>query len=83
MLGLMLFLSPINRITTQGKLCEAGTGLLNKELIDSDKCYMLDCGSEIFVWMGKSTTMTERRTSTSATEVTYSLEALPASSIYT
>uniref|UniRef100_A0A5B7BTK7 Putative villin-1 isoform X1 n=1 Tax=Davidia involucrata TaxID=16924 RepID=A0A5B7BTK7_DAVIN len=55
-------------ITTQGKLCESGTGTLNKELLSSNKCYMLDCDTEIFVWMGRSTSVTERKTSISVVE---------------
>lgn len=38
-------------------------------MLETDKCYMLDCDSEIFVWMGKHTSVTERKTSISATEV--------------
>ncbi|KAM1697997.1 hypothetical protein ACFX14_029174 [Malus domestica] len=55
-------------ISTQGKLCPCRTDSLNKEMLETDKCYMLDCDSEIFVWMGKHTSVTERKTSISATE---------------
>nr|XP_027110980.1 villin-1-like isoform X2 [Coffea arabica] len=55
-------------ITTQGKMCENAPGMLVKEMLSSDKCYMLDCEAEIFVWMGRSTSMTERKASISATE---------------
>jgi hypothetical protein len=30
---------------------------------------MLDCGAEIFVWMGRNTSITERKKSISVTEV--------------
>ena len=63
----VLFL--INRITTQGKLCQTGTDSLNKKMLETDKCYMLDCGAEIFVWMGRQTSISERKISISATEV--------------
>ncbi|XP_031384879.1 villin-1 isoform X2 [Punica granatum] len=56
------------RITLQGQLCELGAGPLTREMLEADKCYMLDCDSEIFVWMGRSSLITERRTSISATE---------------
>ncbi|KAK4606121.1 hypothetical protein RGQ29_000401 [Quercus rubra] len=56
-------------ITTQGKLCQTGTDSLNKKILETDKCYMLDCGAEIFVWMGRQTLISERKTSISATEV--------------
>lgn len=38
-------------------------------MLSSDKCYMLDCETPMFVWLGKTTLMTERRTSISAVEV--------------
>lgn len=56
------------RIMTRGKLFEVAKELLNRELLDKDKCYMLDCHTEIFVWMGRCTSMTERKSSISATE---------------
>ncbi|CAN0892899.1 VLN1, partial [Linum grandiflorum] len=56
-------------ITTQGKLRQIESSSLNKQLLESNKCYMVDCGAEIFVWMGKTTLITERKTSISAIEV--------------
>ncbi|KAK6927086.1 Villin headpiece [Dillenia turbinata] len=56
------------KITIKGQLCETGTDTLNKEMLDTDKCYMLDTDSEIFVWMGKNTSISERKTSISAAE---------------
>ncbi|KAK8468599.1 hypothetical protein PHAVU_006G064200 [Phaseolus vulgaris] len=55
-------------INLQGKLCETGTNALSKEMLETDKCYMLDCDSEIFVWMGRQTLLTERRTAIRAIE---------------
>jgi len=43
-------------------------GVLTRELLDSTKCYLLDCGSEIFVWMGRETTLEERKRAGSAAE---------------
>ncbi|XP_010256568.1 PREDICTED: villin-1 isoform X2 [Nelumbo nucifera] len=57
-------------ISFQGKLCQVGTDSLKKEMLNSDKCYMLDCDTEIFVWMGRSTSVTERKTSVSTIEGT-------------
>ncbi|XP_049933743.1 villin-1 isoform X2 [Nymphaea colorata] len=45
------------------KLCLIGDNLLKKDLLCSDKCYMLDCDGEIFLWMGKNTSLTERKES--------------------
>ncbi|KAK9280649.1 hypothetical protein L1049_014345 [Liquidambar formosana] len=55
-------------INSQGKLCQSGTDSLNKEMLNTNKCYMLDCDTEIFVWMGRNTSITERKTSITATE---------------
>ncbi|XP_028103644.1 villin-1 [Camellia sinensis] len=55
-------------INTQGKLCQSGSDNLNKEMLDSNKCYMLDCDAELFAWMGRNTSITERKTSISAVE---------------
>lgn len=59
----------LNRITLQGKLSPCGSGSFTRELLEADKCYMLDCDSEIFVWLGRLTSVTERKTSISAAEV--------------
>ncbi|KAK1589367.1 hypothetical protein Q3G72_033273 [Acer saccharum] len=55
-------------ITLQGKLSQMGSNSLDKDMLEKDKCYMLDCGNEVFVWMGRNTSLTERRTSISASE---------------
>ncbi|CAJ1975880.1 unnamed protein product [Sphenostylis stenocarpa] len=34
---------------------------LKRELLDTNKCYILDCGFEVFVWMGRNTTLDERK----------------------
>ncbi|XVF05346.1 hypothetical protein REPUB_Repub05bG0164200 [Reevesia pubescens] len=55
-------------INLQGKLSQIGSNSLDKDMLEKDKCYMLDCGAEIFVWMGRNTSITERKTSISAAE---------------
>lgn len=42
-------------------------------MLNSGKCYMLDCEAELFVWMGRGTSITERKTSISAAEVRFSI----------
>lgn len=59
----------INRINLQGKLSQIGSDSLDKDMLEKNKCYMLDCGAEVFVWMGRNTLITERKTSISAVEV--------------
>ncbi|KAA3489670.1 villin-1 [Gossypium australe] len=55
-------------ISLQGKLSQIGSDSLEKDMLEKNKCYMLDCGTEVFVWMGRNTLITERKTSISAAE---------------
>ncbi|XP_076954300.1 villin-4-like [Bidens hawaiensis] len=41
---------------------------LTKNLLDTNKCYLLDCGAEIYVWMGRNTSLDERKTASGAAE---------------
>ncbi|PWA54109.1 villin 4 [Artemisia annua] len=41
---------------------------LTKELLDTNKCYLLDCVGEIYVWMGRSTSLDERKAASGAAE---------------
>jgi hypothetical protein len=67
----------INRITTQGKLCQTGTDSLDKKMLETDKCFLLDCGGEVFVWMGRQSSISERKISIFASEVRISSPSLP------
>ncbi|KAK8449858.1 hypothetical protein SEVIR_7G277100v4 [Setaria viridis] len=42
--------------------------LLDREILNSDRSYILDCGTEIFLWMGMTTLVSERKTSVTALE---------------
>ncbi|CAL9234875.1 unnamed protein product [Arabidopsis halleri] len=55
-------------IDTKGNLHPTGTSSLEKDMLEKNKCYMLDCYSEVFVWMGRNTSLTERKTSISSSE---------------
>ncbi|XP_047307891.1 villin-1 [Impatiens glandulifera] len=55
-------------ITLQGKLNEIGSDDLDKRMLISDKCYMLDGYTSLFIWMGKNTSITERKSSISIIE---------------
>lgn len=63
-----LFFTSVNKGQSTPIDCE----ILKRELFDSTKCYLLDCGSEIYVWMGRETTLEERKRGGSAAEVTVS-----------
>ncbi|XP_059637389.1 villin-4-like isoform X2 [Cornus florida] len=41
---------------------------LTQELLSTNKCYILDCGAEVFVWMGRNTSLDERKSASGATE---------------
>jgi advillin len=43
--------------------------LLDREILNSDRSYILDCGTTIFLWMGMTTLVSERKTSVTALEV--------------
>ncbi|XP_056862428.1 villin-5-like, partial [Raphanus sativus] len=41
---------------------------LEKEVLDTNKCYILDCGLEVFVWKGRNTSIDQRKNATEAAE---------------
>ncbi|RDX72501.1 Villin-2, partial [Mucuna pruriens] len=43
-------------------------GELSKSLLENKKCYFLDCGAEIFVWVGRVTQVEERKAACQAVE---------------
>ncbi|KAL3637230.1 Villin-3 [Castilleja foliolosa] len=43
-------------------------GELSKSILENNKCYLLDCGSEVFVWVGRVTQVDERKTAIRAAE---------------
>lgn len=42
---------------------------LSKSLLENNKCYLLDCGAEVFVWIGRVTQVEERKAAVQAAEV--------------
>lgn len=44
-------------------------GELSKSLLENNKCYLLDCGSEVFVWVGRVTQVEERKAAVQVAEV--------------
>lgn len=45
---------------------------LTRELLDTNGCYIVDCGIEVFVWMGRNTSLDERKTASGAADVSIS-----------
>lgn len=53
----------------KGRAVTVESDSLKRELLDTNKCYLLDCGLEVFVWMGRSTSLDERKSASAAAEV--------------
>ncbi|KAJ8570398.1 hypothetical protein K7X08_037370 [Anisodus acutangulus] len=43
-------------------------GELTNSILENDKCYILDCGSEVFTWVGRHTQLEERKSTIQAAE---------------
>ncbi|XP_010554831.1 PREDICTED: villin-3 isoform X2 [Tarenaya hassleriana] len=43
-------------------------GDLSKSMLENNKCYLLDCGAEVFVWVGRVTQVEERKAASQAAE---------------
>lgn len=52
----------------QGKLEPIGFESLAHDLLETNKCYLLDFGAEMYVWMGRSTSLQQRKGASEAAE---------------
>lgn len=59
---------PVCRINKRN-LAPMEAHFLEREMLKSDRSYILDCGAEIFLWIGMTTLVSERKTSATALEV--------------
>ncbi|KAL1206877.1 Villin-2 [Cardamine amara subsp. amara] len=50
-----------------GKM-EAIDGDLSKSMLENTKCYLLDCGAEVFIWVGRVTQVDERKAASQSAE---------------
>lgn len=41
---------------------------MSKDVLDSSKCYVLDCGNEIYTWAGRNTSLDARKAAISIVE---------------
>ena len=48
-------------------------GELSKSMLENSKCYLLDCGAEVFVWVGRVTQVEDRKAASQAAEVKVSI----------
>ncbi|KAK1368474.1 hypothetical protein POM88_034566 [Heracleum sosnowskyi] len=51
----------LDLIVSEGHPESKDANSMTKELLDTNKCYLLDCGLEIYAWMGKKTSLDERK----------------------
>ncbi|KAH0896529.1 hypothetical protein HID58_046097 [Brassica napus] len=54
---------------------------LQKELLDTNKCYILDCGLELFVWKGRQTSIDQRKSASKAAEELFRSSVRPKSNL--
>ncbi|KAE8672078.1 Villin-4 [Hibiscus syriacus] len=60
---------PVKLLSVEkGQAKPVETDSLTRELLDTNKCYVLDCGFEVFVWMGRNTSLDERKSASGAAE---------------
>ncbi|KAF8094400.1 hypothetical protein N665_0364s0023 [Sinapis alba] len=52
---------------TDGQM-EPIDGDLSKSMMENTKCYLLDCGAEVFVWVGRVTQVDERKAANQSAE---------------
>ncbi|XP_020585776.1 villin-2-like [Phalaenopsis equestris] len=52
-------------------------GSLSKAMLENNKCYLLDCGAEIHVWVGRVTQLEERKAACKAAEELINNESRP------
>eukprot|EP00249_Psilotum_nudum_P014660 c24943_g1_i2 orf=426-1517(-) len=51
-----------------GKANQVDSSPLSKGLLESNKSYLLDCGSEVYVWVGRITSLEDRKAANFAAE---------------
>ncbi|CAN6444816.1 unnamed protein product [Victoria cruziana] len=70
--------------TTPGKLYSISDGqvklvegALTKVMLENNQCYLLDCGAEVYVWVGRVTQLEERKAATLAADEFVSSQKRP------
>lgn len=64
-----ILISVHNVCSIDGGEVKVVDGELSKSLLENNKCYLLDCGAEIFVWVGRVTQVEERKAAIQVAEV--------------
>ncbi|KAL7134363.1 hypothetical protein ABFS83_11G021800 [Erythranthe nasuta] len=52
----------------KGEAVPIGADSWTRELLETNKCYILDCGKEVFVWMGRSTSLDGRKSASNVVD---------------
>ena len=68
-MGILYLISVLFLSVEKGHAEPEEADILTRDLLDTNKCYILDCGNEVFVWMGSNTTLDDRKSSSGAAEV--------------
>jgi gelsolin len=55
----------------EGKIKEVENALLRRDMLDTSKCYLLDCGSELFIWTGRNTSLDLRKAAIQIADVSW------------
>ncbi|KAL4590038.1 hypothetical protein LXL04_002956 [Taraxacum kok-saghyz] len=69
------------KTATNGRAIAVAANPLTKKLLDTHHCYLLDCGTEIYVWVGRSTNLVERKAANGAAEEHLRVQERPKSNI--
>ncbi|WMV14056.1 hypothetical protein MTR67_007441 [Solanum verrucosum] len=56
------------RVVQKGQAEPVEIESLTRELLETNGCYIVDCGIEVFVWMGRNTSLDERKTASGAAD---------------
>ncbi|KAG0489608.1 hypothetical protein HPP92_006471 [Vanilla planifolia] len=60
--------SPPNLYSINDGQLKLEEGSLSKSMLENNKCYILDCGAEVYVWVGRVTQIEERKAACRAAE---------------
>ncbi|CAA2955976.1 villin-4-like [Olea europaea subsp. europaea] len=52
----------------KGQMQPVEADSLTRKLLDTYKCYILDCGAEVFVWTGRNTSLDQRKIASEAAD---------------
>ncbi|URD82052.1 Villin headpiece domain, partial [Musa troglodytarum] len=65
---LVLETAPVKIYSINGGQLKLEEDNPSKALLENNKCYLLDCGAEIFVWVGRVTQVDDRKAASKAAE---------------